>query len=282
MIPPQIFVRQAKQTDYHSIANLIYFEPTVHRHLDWRGPLEWLGSPEYWVLIQSGTVLATLACPPDPEGVAWIRLFAHSKSISTQDAWNTLWEPAKEALQSQKLIAAAISVVNWLDPYLYQAGFVVNQKIVVLEHDMTVTPQILPSPKVILRTMNESDLPTVEEVDKSGFVPLWRNSRPALISGFTQPGYSTVALLDGEIVGYQISTRSTFGIHLARLAVLPRVQGLGIGYLLVQDLILYCKRLGMRRLTVNTQNDNFASLSLYKKIGFELTTEAYTVFSQQF
>jgi len=90
-----------------------------------------------------------------------------------------------------------------------------------------------------------------------------------------------VAQINNETVGYQISTRNSFGVHLARLAVLPQQQGHGVGYYLVQDLLNKTRLAGLYRLTVNTQNDNQASLALYQKMGFVLTGERYTVFTYQ-
>ncbi|HET8705494.1 MAG TPA: hypothetical protein VFM46_04245, partial [Pseudomonadales bacterium] len=60
IVSQEIAIRQASLTDHGRISNLIYFEPYVHRHLDWRAPLDWLGSPEYWVAEQNGRVISTL------------------------------------------------------------------------------------------------------------------------------------------------------------------------------------------------------------------------------
>ena len=279
MISTQIAVRPALLADHTSIANLMYFEPHVHRHLDWRGALEWLGAPEYWVLERNGAIQAALACPPDPENVSWLRLFAHSSELPIGDAWNALWETAKTSLQGRKLVAAAITVSDWFSGLLLDSGFKVTQYIVVLEKNSSASWQIPIPPDVVLRAMTVNDLPAITEVDKAGFAPLWRNSFEALQSGFAQSGFATVALVNGEVVGYQLSTRNSFGLHLARLAVTPRLHGRGIGSLLVQDLFIQGWRAGLHRFTVNTQNDNRASLSLYKKIGYELTGERYTVFT---
>ncbi|RJP49979.1 MAG: GNAT family N-acetyltransferase, partial [Anaerolineaceae bacterium] len=75
----------------------------------------------------------------------------------------------------------------------------------------------------------------------------------------------------------QISTGNPFGAHLARLGVQPEAQGRGVGAALVNDLI---QRLNIGRngsLSVNTQADNAASLSLYKKLGFVQTGEHFPV-----
>lgn len=261
------------------IANLMYFEPHVHRHLDWRAPLDWLGAPEYWVLEQAGTIIAALACPPDPEGVAWLRLFAHSTAIPLLDAWNILWETARTALQGRDLTVAAITITDWLASLLTENKFEGRQQIVVLEQNSTSFEERPMPPGVQIRPMVEADLPAVTAVDHGGFDRLWRNSSATLRMGLAQAGFATVAHINDEIVGYQISTRNSYGVHLARLAVSPQQQGRGIGYALVQDLMNKSRYAGLYRLTVNTQNDNQTSLALYQKIGFVLTGERYTVFT---
>ncbi|HEY3311512.1 MAG TPA: GNAT family N-acetyltransferase [Anaerolineales bacterium] len=281
MINTQLAVRHARQSDHAQIANLMYFEPHVHRHLDWRGPLEWLDAPQYWVLEQNGVITAALACPPDPEGVSWLRLFAHSSDVPITEAWNTLWDNAKTYLAGSGLLVAAITVADWFSPLLSESGFDARQEIVVLEQ-ISADFQRRPNPSgVVLRPMTESDLTAVTAVDKSGFARLWRNSRQALDAGFKQAGFAAVASVNDEIVGYQISTRNSFGVHLARLAVSAQFQGEGIGYLLVQDLISQSWQAGLHRLTVNTQSDNSTSLALYQKMGFKLTGERYSVYTNQ-
>lgn len=279
MINLQLVVRPALPSDRMQIANLIYFEPHVHRHLDWRAPLDWLGEPEYWVLEQFGSIVAALACPPDPEDVAWLRLFAHSSALSLDEAWSRLWETAQMALQRRGLTVAAITTSDWLSALLMENGFKGDQQIVVLEQNLTPFREVPLPPEIRLRPISEADLPAVTAVDAAGFHPLWRNSLATLRCGLEQAGFATAVEKNGEILGYQISTRSSFGAHLARLAVLPQQQKSGLGYLLVQDLLQQTRNAGLSRLTVNTQNDNQASLALYQKIGFRLTGECYTVFT---
>jgi ribosomal protein S18 acetylase RimI-like enzyme len=129
--------------------------------------------------------------------------------------------------------------------------------------------------------MNEDDLPTVARIDAESFAPLWQNSLTSLQRAYSQAGPATVILFNGSMVGYQISTKNPFGAHLARLAVLPSCQGSGLGYILVQDLLLRTRQMGIQKVTVNTQGDNLTSLSLYQKIGFIPTGERYPVLVYQ-
>ncbi len=125
--------------------------------------------------------------------------------------------------------------------------------------------------------MAPGDLATVADVDAQAFAPLWQNSLESLRLAYKQAGYATVAKLDGKIVGYQISTLSGFNAHLARLAVYPELQHRSIGYWLVYDLLHHFSSRNVFRITVNTQDNNQASLALYQKLGFWQTGERFQV-----
>jgi len=87
-----------------------------------------------------------------------------------------------------------------------------------------------------------------------------------------------VAEREGQIIGYQVSTPTTRGGHLARLATLPQFQGQGIGYALVRDALSRFTQRGAQTITVNTQKNNLSSLALYRKAGFTPTGEEYPVY----
>ena len=50
MIDVNLRIRPAVPADHEQIADLILMEQRVHRHLDCRAPLEWLGSQPFFVL----------------------------------------------------------------------------------------------------------------------------------------------------------------------------------------------------------------------------------------
>ncbi|MFM8320336.1 MAG: GNAT family N-acetyltransferase, partial [Chloroflexota bacterium] len=122
------------------------------------------------------------------------------------------------------------------------------------------------------------DLAQVLEIDRAAFPLLWQNSYAYLELAFNQAAVAGLALLDGRPVGYQISTATALGGHLARLAVLPELHGHGIGYALTADLLEQFLQRGARSVTVNTQQNNAASLALYEKIGFLRTGEEYPIY----
>ena len=272
-------LRSATPDDHQKLAYLVHFESYVHRHLDYRPPLDWLGNYPFPVLEEKAEITAALACPPDPPKVAWVRLFAAAYQSSIVDAWKTLWPEARSQLVQDAKIrwAAAIPLHDWFEELLINSQFEKTHSIVMLNWDEQTQPAPNHQPAVI-RSMSIDDLPTVEVIDASAFVPVWQNSLACLEYAYRQAAIATVAELDGQVVGYQISTPTHLGGHLARLAVLPAIQGRGIGFALVQDLLSRFARRGARQVTVNTQKDNLASLALYRRAGFSLTGEEYPIY----
>jgi ribosomal-protein-alanine N-acetyltransferase len=275
--------REANSKDLSKLANLIHFEAFVHRHLDYRPPLDWLGQKPFLILEANDRVEGALACPPDPPEVAWIRLFATTSHISPGYAWTTLWSEALAKLTADKRVRyiGAIPLYVWFESLLKRSGFEQTHEIVMLNRDTLTSPDESPRPQVAIRPMTLDDLEEVQSIDHASFSPIWVNSLNYLKIAFQQALVATVAEYGGEMVGYQISTSTPIGGHLARLAVKPNLQGQGIGYAMVYDLIHQLTRRGARTITVNTQKDNQASLSLYKRAGFVLTGEEYSIFQLQ-
>lgn len=272
-------VRTADLSDHQQLSNLIFFENRIHRHLDWRSPLEWLGAPYYWALEEGRQITAALACPTEVDGIAWVRLFVYTGHWSPEDAWDLLWETARETIRrAGGATVAAIAMQPWFQNVLANSSFENRQHIVMLDwQSQPWTPAQVDG--VLIRRMAEADIPEVTRVDNAAFEPLWHNSLDTLQRAFSQALIATVAETEQGIIGYQMTTGHGPRAHLARLAVDPGLQGRGIGRALVSDLFAYLTRTGTTRLSVNTQSDNRVSLKLYKSMGFIRTGEEYPVYT---
>jgi ribosomal-protein-alanine N-acetyltransferase len=272
-------VRQAKSEDKQKLANLTHFETYIHRHLDWRPPLEWIGTQPFLVVEENDQLIAALACPPDPPDVAWIRLFVVKEGTSLVENWSLLWKHALETLTKHTMVrVAAIPLQPWFQRLLSECDFHEISKVVMMIWDSGFIPPAQPAPEISIRPMNIDDLLTVEALDKISFGSLWHNSHISLEYAFRQAAIATIATLEGEIVGYQISTSMQMGGHLARLATHPRYQRQGIGSALLRDLLIQFRQRGASRITVNTQQENLASIALYERAGFTPTGEIYPVY----
>jgi ribosomal protein S18 acetylase RimI-like enzyme len=275
-------IRQANSSDQKQLANLIHFGTLVHRHLDWRPPLEWIGHDPFLVLEEDNRLVAALACPPDPPSVVWIRLFVAYDEENLVVSWSQLWSQALEMISPDpNLQVAAIPLQNWFQRLLKASQFQTTTDVVMLIWDNGKIPPEQPSPEISIRPMTIDDLSQIEVLDKTAFGSLWHNSQTSLEYAFKQAAFATTADIDGDIVGYQISTSMQMGGHLARLATHPQYQRQGIGYAILRDLLVQFKQRGAMRITVNTQEDNLASIALYENAGFTRTSETYPVYQYQ-
>ena len=276
----QYKIRTATLNDRQRLAHLTHFEGYVHRHLDYRPALDWLGNSPFLVLAQKDNIAGVIACPPDPPHVAWLRLFAVSKLAILEEAWALLW---KHALDEVNLIPgieciAVIPQHRWFIELLEQSKFQYSNSIIGFNLDESDENLFQIHKNINLRAMKAEDLLEVSLIDQSAFSSIWQNSLESLNLAFQQSSISTVALSNNKIIGYQISTLTSIGTHLARLAVLPSYQGKGVGKTLLNDLIKKSISMGAKTISVNTQKENLASIELYTKFGFKTTGEEFPVY----
>lgn len=270
---------EAKPENYEQIARFLNQNNQIHRHLDWFGTLDWLGFQPYLLLMDNNKIQAVLCATPENNESSWIRTFVAKKRIPLEDTWQQLLEKAIVNLREKGINKlAALALHTWFEGLLSTSGFKNRQNIIVLEWGGKLPKKEMENPNITIRPMHMEDIARVYEVDKLAFTALWQHSLAGLVKAYEQPGISTVAVAHGEIVGYQISTSMTIYGHLARLAVHPDYQRMGIAQALVHDLLRQFDQQGFWRVTVNTQSDNLPSLSLYKKFGFKRTGEEIPVY----
>ena len=122
-----------------------------------------------------------------------------------------------------------------------------------------------------VRAGKTGDMEAVAALDALAFDPLWRLGRQTLATLFLV-GRVRVADQGGQVVGYAaLSIPGGRDAQLARLAVHPAAQGVGVGRLLLADAIEYARRSQSETLILNTQASNSRSLALYRAFGFRST-----------
>jgi ribosomal-protein-alanine N-acetyltransferase len=271
--------RQATPADRRLVDTLLAGARWRHAHLDWLDAVDLLGHAPFLLATDGERPAACLACPPDPPGFAWVRVFASSADTQPGEAWARLWPSAsKQARQRGAAIAAALSAEPWMVSLLRHSGFQESNRVVFLEHSGRAEESPPPT-GVRIRSYQPDDADAVLAVDQQAFPGLWGYSHPVLSAAIEQAALVTVLETAGELVGYQLSTASALGAHLARLAVLPQHQGQGFGVALVRHLLRAFGLRGYDRVSVNTQADNRASLALYRRLGFAETGQTYPVFT---
>ena len=244
----------AEREDLPDIEALLFYGNLVHRHLDWQDPQSWFGSRTYFVLKDNTKLLSLLVIPEEPKETEWVRLFVHSNKVNGSDCWQELWEYFENNHHKPENTAGAIVLNNSFQNMLTNVGFLKTQNIVVLEKSgLGRFPPRFQKPEIIIRDMRYDDLDAVADIDRRSFVPLWQNSKVSLQKGLAYQSIASVAIIDGEIGGYQLSSIGASHVHLARLAVVPEHQKRGVGSALLENLELNAIRNNIVTISVNTQ-----------------------------
>jgi ribosomal protein S18 acetylase RimI-like enzyme len=135
-------------------------------------------------------------------------------------------------------------------------------------------------PEVRLRRARAGELVVLAAIDRAAFPAGWSLDAAAIAeaAGATPSQLVRVARTrHGTAVGYAVSGRAGRASFLQRLAVRPDAQGRGVGMALVDDAMRWARRRRSTTMVVNTQHDNDAALSLYRRAGFQLLREELVV-----
>lgn len=282
MIPSDRWViHSATTSDSETLSKLLDEAKYLHQHLDWLDSSAFLGQDPFLFVYDGNEPIACLASPLNLEKNAWIRVFAVTVKYNPERIWNHVFDAVFKRLEENGCKRVAALVISpWFEPLLLHAGFEEINAVIFFEWLATSQPKPVSAPGTI-RGMRSSDIEAIIDLDHRAFSGIWSNPREELLEAFKQATLCTVLEKDQRLLGYQISTASTWGAHLARLAVDPEWQGKGVGNAIVTDLMRQVRKRGYYRLTVNTQEDNTRSHRLYRRLGFMTTGDRYPVLERQ-
>lgn len=276
---PQVTIRQATSQDIASVTRFMDQAVLVHRNLDWQPLMDWVTREPFLLRFEGQKLTSLFSCAADPPGTAWIHAFAMDHWTSQlEKTWCSLLEQSLPIIRQERSSLFSVALHEWYRNLLNATGFSILQNIVVLNWNQTL-PKTLPTPNnLVIRPMNRSDLDSVVAIDRQAFDPVWTISRASMECAFFSAAHASVAEMNDKIIGYELSTASHLSAHLTRLAVHPDYKHVNIGYSLARLMIEYFKQFHIDQITVNTQQDNSASIGLYKKLGFSLTDESFPIY----
>jgi len=281
-MPSRIAIRQSENKDKEAIESFLNFEFFVHHHIDWKSYTSWLGSPSFQLACDGDEIIAFLLIPNEIDEVAWIRLFVCSSLYARDKLFKQLFEKIIATLPPTIQSISALGLQKWFVNLLIQHSFKLKQNIIILDWNQIDLPIFEFNPNISISEVELIDIPEIVALDKRCFPPIWQVPQKSMLAAFEQAGYFTKAVSNNYIVGYQLCTQSQTSAHLARLAVDPILRGKRIGSNLIYDLQRHYLLSGINSISVNTQDDNYSSRSLYKRMGFTITEEKYPVFVYEF
>jgi ribosomal protein S18 acetylase RimI-like enzyme len=279
-------IRGAGRQDAGEIGRLLGIAPLRHVHADWHLPADWLGTPGFVLCEQEQAadrteLLACLAAGVDPPPAAWVRVAAASRARGAEAWFDEMLRMIRPWLcDSGATVLGWLNDGAWPDPLLAGLGFQVANWIVTYQLDLSA-PESLRRPTAAIRPATTADVGWLADIERAAFDPLWRHSQHGLLLAFREAIAFEVAEVDGRVVGFQYSVAGHDGAsaHLVRLTVAPEAQGQGIGGSLLRSALLGYAKMGLQRVTLNTQADNHASHRLYERFGFRTLTGRVAVWA---
>lgn len=250
--------------------DLAFRSHRIHSHLDWHTTDQWIDITGQIIrLAWIDKRLVGMIGVSVPVGRScWLRIVALAEDIPIDIILFPLWKAICHAMREQKADQVALlQIEDWLASFIGAMGFKYDEDIVTLSRTGNSKPDPT-SDRLPVRLATLKDLRRMTEIDHVAFQPPWRLSLDDLRYAKRLATTCTVTHIDGEIAGYQISTTYQQNGHLARLAVLPEMQGRGVGSALLHDLLTRLYRRNVQTITVNTQASNKRSQRLYERYGF--------------
>ncbi|MCL5265320.1 MAG: GNAT family N-acetyltransferase [Chloroflexi bacterium] len=149
----------------------------------------------------------------------------------------------------------------------------------IVEFERTGCNNLPPAAKIDIRGFAPQDFSAVLDVDHAAFPWLWRNSDDEL-RWYSNHGGVEIYVADGgsAIFGYAGLTINGKEGHLDRLAVVPDLQGKGLGAALLRFSIEQMARLGVRHVGLSTQHNNQRSQRLYRVFGFRPRLRSHKIY----
>ncbi|MBI5666633.1 MAG: GNAT family N-acetyltransferase [Chloroflexi bacterium] len=253
------------------VRDLIFHNHMVHTHLDWHETDQWLDTQTVPMRLAwyKGRLVGVLGVSAPLNHTCWVRLAVVQDQSDHSRILRALWDELVIELRSLYIEAVALLAMHdWILRYIPMLGFRYIEDIITLERNGAELPPPRPNP-MLIRSAEMEDLEAMVRVDNAAFAPPWQLSLDELRQAYRIAASCTVGELDGEMVGYQLTTLYFDGAHLARLAVVPEAQGLGLGGALLGDALQRFMRRSVYTMTLNTQSSNIRSRHLYTRYGFK-------------
>ena len=289
-------IRQAANSDAKEVTKLLREAQFRHVHVDWHWPVDWLELGGFIVqeesknglevgltsrLFGSRTKLnACLAVVANPSPAAWVRVAAVRQCDDLAATLAAMLEWTLGYLRETAVTQLGwLAINNWPLDTLSRLGFEQTNRIDSLVKTGWKIPNAAQSSNINIRPVEPNDIPHLVQIETVAFEPLWRHSPSALHLAQKRSTSFDVALLNGKVVGFQISTGRNKSAHLARMAVDPNAQGVGVGSALLTHAFRLYEKSNFNTISLNTQTSNYKAKRLYGRFGFEYQGHSFPVWS---
>jgi ribosomal protein S18 acetylase RimI-like enzyme len=287
--------REAHLSDWPAVEALItrarYTSPALPR---WEAHL----ADEGFIVVEQGTcdersrtnrIQGALLASSDASPVAWIRLASVDDGLDIGRWLDLSLPPILSALSNRGVHELAwMDYGKWAQTFLRTRGFSPLADVITLaktDRHLPVAPAQsvadTDAPRITLRSATDADLAAIATIDRAAFEPHWWRSEATVRRRAATASRFTVAESRGEVVGYTERELHLPIAHLNRIAIRPRLQGRGVGAILLSNVLHTVWQGGAQTVSLNTQRHNDRSRRLYDRFGFKPTGDVVTVWTLQ-
>ena len=121
--------------------------------------------------------------------------------------------------------------------------------------------------ELLIRPMEELDLPQAAAIEKEAITPPWSEQAFRESLGLEHT-ILLAAIQDGQVAGYCVCYQSFEEGEITNVAVKKELRGQGIAGKLLEKLCSYGKERGLERYILEVRADNEPAIHLYERSGF--------------
>lgn len=262
-------VRQATLTDEGQLRQLAANMERVALRFPVDSLAEHLTKEPFLLAEDAGRLMGFLAFLAASPTDARLSAAGLSDDWSTAQWLDQLLPPCASHLCARSFTSLSyVGSAAWLTGPLQERGFRLLSHIVAYEKFDWAIPRP-GNQAVLVRPVQPADFSALVTLDAQAFHPLWRNSVGRLRRWQETLPYFVVAVAAEEPAGYcYCSVQESAHGHLIRMAVHPAWEGQGIGTRLAAEALRFFRRASVRRVTLNTLEENERAQRLYRQFGF--------------
>ena len=130
---------------------------------------------------------------------------------------------------------------------------------------------------VVIRDFEMKDYSKVMEIENLTFVAPWNEKEMLYEINDNEFSLIGVATIDEQVVGFYDFWITFDSATIAQIAVHPSYQHLGIGSLMMKEILKECSIKKVNNITLEVRKNNVKAINFYEKHGFitRLTKEKY-------
>jgi ribosomal-protein-alanine N-acetyltransferase len=122
-------------------------------------------------------------------------------------------------------------------------------------------------PELIIRDMQEGDIPAIMEIERSSFTTPWSDIS-FLSEIYKKNGISRIALYEEKLIGYICVNYVLHEAHLLNLAVHEDFRRRGVGTILLNEILKELKKKGCVFMYLEVRVSNAGAQGFYEQFEF--------------